>query len=117
MPVLTMFAPQIATGTSEAQPGVTRDKMIKGCLFNRPNIYDRGFPINNGIEFPFLVFSVSTESPFPIADNTLPRTKEALDSGSMLSFIKQCLLHFALTVLHVLSIIQINAIENRDSDH
>jgi hypothetical protein len=40
-----------------------------------------------------------------------------LDIPSMLSFIKQCLLHFALTVLHVLSIIQINAIENRDSDH
>jgi hypothetical protein len=40
-----------------------------------------------------------------------------LDSGSMLLFIEHCFPHFALTVLHVLSIIQINAIENRDSDH
>jgi hypothetical protein len=33
-----------------------------------------------------------------------------LDIPSMLSFIKQCLLHFALTVTHVLSILQANVI-------
>lgn len=49
MPVLTMFASQIATGTSEAQSEVAGDKMIKGRLFNRPNIYDRGFAINDRI--------------------------------------------------------------------
>ena len=49
MPVLAILTPQIATGTSEAQSEVAGDKMIKGRLFNRPNIYDRGFALNDRI--------------------------------------------------------------------
>ena len=53
--------------------------MIKGCFFDGPDVNNRGLPINEGIELPFLVFSISAESSFPIADDTLPRTEEALD--------------------------------------
>jgi hypothetical protein len=91
--------------------------MIEGCLFNWTNIYDRRFPVDDGIEVPFLIFAVSAETPFPIADNTFSRTEKTLNSLSISFLIEHCLPHSTLTVLHVLSILQINAIENRDSDH
>ena len=49
MPVLAIFTPQVATCTGEAQPEMAWDEMIEGGLFNRPNINDRRFAINDRI--------------------------------------------------------------------
>jgi len=55
------------------------DEMVERCLFNWTNIDYGGLPINNGIEVAFLIFSVSAETPFPIADDTFSWTKKTLD--------------------------------------
>jgi hypothetical protein len=49
MPVLTILASEITTGTGDTQSEMAREKMIKRCFFNRTNIHNRGFPINDGI--------------------------------------------------------------------
>jgi hypothetical protein len=58
---------------------MARNEMVKRCFFNWTNIYYRGLTINNGIEFAFLVLSVSTKTPFPFVDETFPRTEKTLD--------------------------------------
>ena len=49
MPVLAIFAAEVATGTGEAEPGVTGDEMVERRLLNRSNVNDSRFSINDGI--------------------------------------------------------------------
>jgi hypothetical protein len=49
MPVLAIFAAEVTTGTGEAEPGVTGDEMIEGRFFNRANVNDSRFSIDDGI--------------------------------------------------------------------
>ena len=49
MPVLTIFASEITTGTGDAQPEMAGKEMIERCLFYRTNINHRGFSINDCI--------------------------------------------------------------------
>jgi hypothetical protein len=49
MPVLTIFASEITTGTGDTQPEMAGEEMIERGFFNRANIHNRGFPINDGI--------------------------------------------------------------------
>jgi hypothetical protein len=49
MPVLTIFAPQIATCTGKTQPEMAGDEMIKRCFFYRADIDNGGLSINNSI--------------------------------------------------------------------
>jgi hypothetical protein len=65
------------------------NEMVERCLFYGTNIYDRRFSINDGIEFPFLVFPVSAESSFPIADDTFPRTEKTLNVLAIRFLIEQ----------------------------
>jgi hypothetical protein len=79
MPVLAIFTPEIATGTGDTEPEMTWEEMIERRLFNGANIHHRGFPINDAIEFTFLIFPISAEASLPITDGTFSRTKEALN--------------------------------------
>ena len=116
MPVLAMFAPQVATRTGKTQPKMAGDEMVERRFFNWANIYNRRFPINNGIEFPFLVFSVSTKASLTFTDDAFSRADKTSNSFSFLFFIEHCFPYSAFTVTHVLFILQIKAMENRDSD-
>ncbi len=49
MPVLTMFASQIATRTRDAEPEMTRNEMIDGRLFNGADIDNRRIAINQSV--------------------------------------------------------------------
>jgi hypothetical protein len=55
------------------------NEMIKRGFFDGPDVNNRRLTINEGIELPFLVFSISAESSFPVADDTFPRTEKTLD--------------------------------------
>jgi hypothetical protein len=49
MPVLAIFAPEVATGTGDAQSEMAGKEVIDRCFFNGSNIHNRRFPINDAI--------------------------------------------------------------------
>lgn len=49
MPVLTMFASQVATRAGDAESKMAGNKMVKGCFFNRAYINDRRFTVNESV--------------------------------------------------------------------
>ena len=90
VPVLTVFASQIATCTGNAEPEMAGDKMVERGFFYGTDIDNRRFSIDKSVQRSSLVFSVSAETPFPIADDTLPRTEKTLDSFPLLFLIEKC---------------------------
>jgi hypothetical protein len=88
MPVLAIFAAEVATGTGEAEPGVTGDKMIERCFFYGTDIHRTGFSIDDGIEFAFPVFPISAKPSFAFTDDAPPRTEKTLDVLAIKIFIE-----------------------------
>ena len=77
MPVLTVFTPEVAAWTGEAETGVARNEMVERSFFNGADINGAGFSVNDRVKLSSAILSVPADPPFPVRNGAFSWAEKA----------------------------------------